>query len=244
MNKLSIITISVVAIGIMGIAHGENAFSSNFFNSWTGIYAGVQTGFSVDHVQLKSQHLGFASPGENCNTSSDDASFFPGIHLGYLYQFRNDLVAGIELNGSVQQKDKLTCHSFINPNVYDSFTFQNKLQSSVKGRVGHALQWRKKIFLPYITTGVSFAKVKLAYNNEGGDHYIQNDVKLGWLIGTGIELSLCQNWSLRSEYYYSDYGNTIKINIPSVYGLVDPNGKAAVKLSAHNVVIAISYWME
>ena len=79
--------------------------------------------------------------------------------------------------------------------------------------------------------------------NEGGDFYSKNTTRTGWLIGTGIEWSFRKNWSLRAEYAYVDYGNTLKLKIPSVYGLVDPNGNARVSLNTNSILVAINYWI-
>ena len=138
-----------------------------------------------------------------------------------MYQFTNSFVSGIEANATfnTNQKHTLSCNSEFNPDVYDRFTFRNQLQTSIKGRVGRALNWNKNTFLPYLTAGASFANLGLTYKNEGGDYYSNTTTQAGWLIGAGIEWAFMQHWSLRAEYYYVDYGNAINLNIPSVYGL-------------------------
>jgi len=238
MNKFSIIAKGVViAIGMVGIVYADN--------SWTGFYAGVNAGLAFNHARLTSQQLGFTNPGENCNTSSDVSTFFPGMQFGFMHQSPNDLVSGIEANIAVNtnQKNTLKCNCPENPDVSDRFSFRNQMQNSVKGRVGRAMNWNNNILLPYLTAGASFANVGLTYKNEGGDYYSDKATQAGWLIGAGIEWAFRQNWSLRAEYYYADYGNTIKLNIPSVYGLVDTNGHAHVDLSSNNVIVAINYWI-
>lgn len=90
--------------------------------------------------------------------------------------------------------------------------------------------------------GASFANAGLTYKNEGSDYYSQNTTQAGWLIGAGIEWSFRQNWSLRTEYSYVNYGNAIHLKIPSIYGLLDPNGNARVNLNANNLLVAINYW--
>jgi len=238
MNKLLVMAKCVViTMSMMGIAYADN--------TWTGFYAGVNAGSAFNHVQLKSQQLGFTDTSENCNTSSDFSTFFPGIQLGFMHQFPNDLVSGIEANITVNTNQKKTfkCSCPENPDVSDRFSFRNQMQNSIKGRVGRALDWNKNILLPYLTAGVSFANVGLTYKNEGGDYYSENSTQSGWLIGAGIEWAFMQNWSLRAEYYYADYGNTIKLNIPSVYGLLDTNGHAHAELSSNNIVVAINYWI-
>src|SRR5579883_2371603 len=198
----------MIAMGVIGIAHADN--------KWTGLYAGVNTGLALNDVQLKSQQLGFTNPNQTCNNSSDFSTFSPGIQLGYLYQFPNDFVSGVEANltFNADQIQSLGCNSNINPHVYDHFNFRNQMQTSIKGRVGRALNWHQNIFLPYLTAGASFANVGLIYKNEGHDYYSSHDnFQAGALIGGGIEWTFWQNWSLRAEYYYVDYGNAVNLNI-------------------------------
>lgn len=246
MNKFSLMAKSVmIAMGVVGIAYAEESAHYSLSNNWTGFYVGLDAGVVFDNTQLKSQHLGFTNPSETCNTSSNFSSFSPGIQVGYMYQFSNDLVSGIEADVvfNTNQKDLLNCYSQFNPYVYDGFTFRNRLQSAIKARVGRDLNWNQNNFLPYLTAGASFANVGLTYKNEGGDYYSENTTHAGWLIGTGIEWSFIQHWSLRAEYHYVDYGNTINLKIPSVYELEDPNGHGRVKLNSNNIFISINYWI-
>ena len=233
-------------MSMIGIAYADNHSSyHSLLNSWTGSYLGIDAGFVFNDVQLTSQQLGFTNPSGSCNTSSDFSSFSPGIQLGYMYQFPNYLVSGIEANVTVNtnQKDTLSCTCPFNSSVSDRFSFRNQMQSSIKARAGRALNWNKNILLPYLTAGVSFANLGLTYKNEGGDYYSEDTTHAGWLIGGGIEWAFKQHWSLRVEYYYVDYGNAINLNIPSVYSLEDPNGHASVDLSSNNVVLSINYWI-
>lgn len=227
----------IVAMGVIGIAHAEN--------TWTGFYAGVNAGFAFNNAQLKSQQLGFTRPSNTCNVSSNLATLFPGIQIGYMYQFPYYLIAGIEANVTLnaKQKESLSCICPDNHDVGDHFAFRNQMQNAIKGRVGRALYWNENILLPYLTTGVSFAHLGLTYRNEGGDYYHTMTSRVGWLIGLGVEWAFRQHWSLRAEYCYLDYGNAINLKIPSVYGLRDPNGNGRVGLSSNNVVVAINYWI-
>jgi outer membrane immunogenic protein len=205
----------------------------------------VDAGIAFNDIQLKSQQLGFTNPSDKCNTSSNFSTFSPGLQLGYMHQFPNYFVSGVEANVTfnTNQKNTLSCNSNINPDVYDRFIFRDQMQGSIKGRVGRAVNWNKNILLPYLTAGASFANLGLTYQNEGGDYYSTNTTQAGWLIGAGIEWAFRQHWSLRVEYYYVDYGNAINLKIPSVYGLIDPNGSARVKLNANNFFVALNYWI-
>lgn len=237
----------MIAISMVGIAYADNNGPSYYslLNSWTGLYVGADAGLSFNKAQLRSQQLGFTNPANNCNTSSSYSTFFPGIQLGYMHQFPNYFVSGIEANVTINtnQQDILSCNSNINPNVYDRFTFTNRAQASIKARAGRALDWNKGLLLPYLMAGASFANVGLTYKNEGGDYYSKNTIQPGWLVGVGVEWAFWKRWSLRAEYSYVNYVNTIKMDMPTVYGLIDINGKAHVYLSSNNVALALNYWI-
>lgn len=235
----------VMAISLFGVVYAEASPDDSSVNNWKGFYAGINGGFFLNEVQLTSQQLGFTSPNETCNTHSDFSTFFPGLQLGYMYQFTTGLVSGIETNVTfnTHQKDTLGCRCPDNPNVSDRFSFKNQRQSSIKGRIGHVWNWHKTRFLPYLTAGASFANVGLTYTNEGGDYYSTTTRQAGSLLGVGIEWAFANNWSVRTEYSYVDYERTLKLNIPSVYGLIDPNGNARVNLSSNTVLVAVNYWI-
>ncbi len=239
MKKLSIMAKGVmVALGMVGIAHADN-------NNWTGFYAGVGTGIVFNDAQLTSHQLGFTNTSETCNMNSDFSMFSPGMQLGYTHQYSNFVVSGIEANATfnTNQKHIFNCNCEFNSGVSDRLTFRNQMQTSIKGRVGRAQKWNEIIFLPYLTTGASIANVGLTYGNEGGDYYSSTTTHLGWLIGAGVEWAFMQHWSLRAEYDFVGYGNSIKLKIPTVYGLDDSNGKANVNLSSNSIVVAVNYWV-
>ena len=247
MKKLSTLIKSLgIGMSMLGIALADNdTYHYSSSNSWTGLYGGIDAGFTFNNVQLRSQQLGFTNPSENCNISSDFSTFFPGIQVGYLYQYPNDFVWGIETNVTfnANQNDTLNCRCPYNSYVSDRFSFKNQMQTSIKGRGGHALNWNKSLLLSYLTAGASFVNAGLNYTNEGGDFYSKNTTPTGWLIGAGIEWSFRRNWSLRAEYAYMDYGNAIQLKIPSVYDLIDPNGNARVALTTNTISVAINYWL-
>lgn len=213
--------------------------------TWSGVYAGMNAGFLFNNSQLRSQQIGFTNPLERCDLNSESSSFFPGIQLGYLRQYTNDFVSGLETNltFNTRQYDALTCQSPYNSTVSDRFNFRSKMQGSIKMRGGRALHSDKGILLPFLTAGLSFAGQALSYQNEGGDYYSKNTTRRGWLVGAGLEWSFNTKGSIRAEYYFIDYGNTIRLNIPEVYGLLDTFGGARVRLRANNIALAVNYWI-
>lgn len=214
------------------------------YADWTGFYAGINAGIVFNNAKLTSQQSGFTNLNDSCDKSSNYSTFSPGAQLGYLYQFPNRLVTGVEADVSFNTRQNVTlnCTSPFNADVYDRFSFKNRMQGAIKGRLGRAVQWNNNILLPYLTVGASFANAGLTYNNEGGDHYSSDSTQAGWLIGAGIEWAFCRNWSARTEYYYADYAKVIHLHIPTVYGLNDPDGHGNVNLTSSNVVVGINYW--
>lgn len=236
--------IVVITMGIIGTAYADQGFTQHsLMNSWTGFYVGANAGIAFNNVQLNAQQLGFSSPSETYNTNSNFSTSSPGMQFGYMYQFADKLVLGLEGNVTVNtnQEDTFNYICTYNNDVYDRFSFKDRLQGSIKGRLGRAISWNESTLLPYLTAGVSFANVELTYNNEGGDFYSTNTTTPGWLLGTGIEWGFGKNWSFRAEYDYINY-RTINMNIPSVYGLSDPNGAAHANLSSNNLAASVNYW--
>lgn len=237
---MNIVSISVGCIALtmsmVGITYAEN---------WTGFYAGVNAGFIFNYVQLQSNQPGFTNPSGQCNHNSHFSALSPGMQLGYLHQFPNSFAAGIEADFSTNsiQSATLRCSCPYTPGVSDRFSFKNQMQRSIKGRAGRALNWNNSMILPYLTAGASFAKTGLTYSNEGNDYYSTSNTKAGWLIGAGIEWPFRKNWSLRAEYSYTGYGNAGKLNLPSVYGLLDSYGSARSDLNTNSLMVAINYWI-
>lgn len=239
MKKLSqwVKNVMMATMSMIGAVHADQY--------GTGVYVGVDAGVILNHAELKSQQLGFTHPNETCDTSSDFSTFAPGMQIGYRHHYSNYFVVGIaaDITVNTNQKESLSCHSDINPDVYDRFVFKNEMQTTLKGEIGRAFTWYNTTLITFFTTGASFASVGLTYNNEGGDFYATHPIQVGWLVGAGLDWVFKQNWSLRAEYHYIDYGNVVTLNIPSVYGLIDPNGQGRVKLNANHFFVALNYWI-
>lgn len=207
---------------------------------WTGFYGGLNLGGNFSSTELHSSHLGFVNPDGTCNVNSSISSFFPGVQFGYLHQFESNVVLGVEgdFTYNTQDRGNITCPCPTNLVAKDRFTVKNRLQGSLRGRLGYALDHN---LLPFVSVGVSFADMGIKYDNEGGDVYSKTATQAGWLAGAGLEWGFSDDLSVRAEYYYSAYNN-LNIPIPSVYGLIDPNGGAHLNPSDNTVRIAVNYW--
>jgi len=210
--------------------------------NWTGIYGGLNVGGIFNHNNLNSNHLAFVGIPGVCNTTSNFSSIFPGAQVGLAHQFNSNIVLGVEgdFTYDINNQSNTGCVCQFHPVIADSFVINNREQGSLRARIGYALPHH---LLPFFTAGGSIAKLGMSYNNANGDYYSVNTSQGGWLVGAGLELMGSHNWSIRAEYYYTNYGNALNMAIPTVYGLSDPNGGAHSKLSTNDVRLAINYWL-
>jgi outer membrane immunogenic protein len=175
--------------------------------SWTGFYLGAQLGYAwgTDSYTATSPFFGTFA-----NNSFTPNGVVGGAHIGYNYQV-GQFVLGIE--GDVDG----TSYSGSRSGGFATTGSSIPVQGSIRGRVGVTLDRA----LLYITGGVAFAGVDTTYQSfVGYDSFSRTQT--GWTIGGGIEYGLTNNWSVRAEYRYADYGSFRDYPVSSaapVYGL-------------------------
>ena len=91
--------------------------------------------------------------------------------------------------------------------VSTTFNSNANVQGSIRGRVGYALD---RVLL-YATGGVAFAGVNTNLTTNsllglGGSFDSASNTRVGWTVGGGLEYAVTNNWSIRAEYRYSNFG--------------------------------------
>lgn len=127
---------------------------------------------------LDANHLNFLGTtpyGERL--SSTDV--LPGTHAGYNYQLPSGWVLGGEADFTYPDSDSEFIRRGQIGNIFDKFTFKNRLQGAIRGRIGYSVD----NFLPYITAGVSFTDTGLRYDNEVKEVFKKDSVQAGWILG-------------------------------------------------------------
>jgi outer membrane immunogenic protein len=162
--------------------------------TWTGIYLGGQVGYAWG-----TQRANVLLPdGTTLFNSYSAEGVIGGAHVGYNYQV-NQWVLGIE--GSVDGTS--ISKTFIPGGAFGvSYTTSAPIQGSIRGRLG--LAW-DRVHL-YATGGAAFAGVDATYASALGT-VSQSSTRVGWTVGGGIEYAVTNNWSVRAEYRYSDFGS-------------------------------------
>jgi len=163
--------------------------------TWTGLYVGGQIGYAWgnDNINIRS----FVVPGLFL-LSSNPNGVIGGAHIGYNLQI-GQWVAGIE--GDV---DGTNFRRTSGPDPFFGDTFlriSKDIEGSVRGRVGIA--WDRALL--YATGGVAFAGIETSYTSPVGFNGFSR-TRVGYTVGGGIEYAITNNWSVRAEYRFSDFG--------------------------------------
>jgi high affinity Mn2+ porin len=179
---------------------------------WTGFYLGGHVGY------------GGGSFGPGTNPLPEQGVFFPhsvtgligGYQAGYIKQFSNHVVLGIEADAS-----------FTTPVDGPALTpapFNTTLDyvGTARGRIGYAFG----TLLPYVTGGFAWGHSHVNIN-DGGREIISSpgQYQPGWTAGAGVEFAVSGNWSAKVEYDYIDLARRMYdlsgFGLPGVN--VDPN---------------------
>jgi len=172
--------------------------------TWTSCYGGLHAGGGMGQKDLTDTAglLGFSSANLNI------AGYMLGGQIGCDYQFAPNWVLGIEGTVSGGNIGGSTTVAIPGDNV--TFKETTDFLMSVTGRVGYA--WDR--WMLYGKGGVAWA----------GDKYDAFDVaqtfdfeglenRIGWTAGAGAEWAFADDWSVRLEYDYYDFGtHTVSMN--------------------------------
>jgi len=174
--------------------------------TWTGFYVGGQVGyeFGTSNSFASASRTG----GGLASLSSKPNGVIGGAHVGYNYSTQSllgfggfgggGLVVGVE--GDVDGSNYKSTYAL---GGLTDRTRQN-IQGSVRGRLGFAAD--RALF--YATGGVAFGDLGNTYTNTlNGLTDSLNHTRVGYTVGGGIEYAITNNWSLRAEYRYTDFGS-------------------------------------
>jgi outer membrane immunogenic protein len=186
--------------------------------TWTGGYVGINLGYSWGRETASGSLTGTSITGTTITTltpgplygGGDLDGFVGGGQVGYNWQFGNWLV-GFEgdLQGTSERK------------TYDVCTAAGCPAGSTVVRADYRLVWfgtdRARVgFLPTERV-LLYGTGGLAYGSFRAEEFMPmfitplfgtwSRLKAGWTAGAGVEAALDNNWSVKFEYLYFDYGN-------------------------------------
>ncbi len=177
--------------------------------TWTGFYVGGQVGYEFGRdnglAVATATGNGLAANGSRSN------GVIGGAHIGYNFSsqslpflgsflggFGSGVVVGIE--GDVDGSSARANYALGGIGVSN----RDDIEGSIRGRLGYAFDR----FLVYGTGGAAFGDFRNSYVNTltgGGDTL--SHTRVGYTVGGGVEYAVTNNFSLRAEYRFSDFGN-------------------------------------
>ncbi len=182
-----------------------------------------------------------------------------GGQLGYNYLFKNNLMAGAELDfdwTDIGSQGNNSVTGFLPPKgafINSSSRIGLKWLSTERIRFGYLVG----SFMPYLTGGLAIAQS--AYRESGygliSDTSIYTNavqggtskVGVGWSAGAGIEYSLLNNLSLKTEYLYTQtpgikIHNSTELSFSNISGKIGTfaDGSTA-NLDLHQVRVGLNY---
>jgi len=167
---------------------------------WTGLYAGVDAGYSSNKVGIFDP----AAPIAGTATATAPTGTLGG-HLGYLYQLYKPIAVGVE--GDVSWLDGNGSGPFPGAPV-NGILVTNKWDSSIRGVAGVAVDRA----LLYGTGGWSWSGGSMCgvapfpapltcFPGSSGPGTVG-----GWIAGGGVAYAFTSNLIGRVEYLHADYG--------------------------------------
>lgn len=163
------------------------------FYSWTGVYGGVQGGYSWGSNRVRIGSTG--GPFAPLSFRINDDMAFGGAHAGFNYQTGN-VVLGIE--GDIEAVNSR--------NRFDGIGLSGRVsqdwQGAARGRLGYAFDR----LMVYAAGGASFTEYERRVFSGAGFGERLTSTRTGWNLGAGINFAFTDHLILGAEYRYTDFG--------------------------------------
>ena len=227
---------------------------------WSGTYVGGTMGFlkgrATTDVSTSDSFPGSyftpPDPGQIAGEAHGNISqsrLEVGGFGGFGYQF-DQLYLGLEANVSSLRFDGSRSSGAIYlSNAAAGFTNELSVRANWQAMLRARLGWVQDRWLTYVAGGVAATRIKM--DASFSDDFIvgasgratSKDTELGWTIGLGAEYALDNNWTIRGEYLYANYG---KINTPAfvvnpAFPTLGNNLINSVDLNTQMLSVGVSY---
>lgn len=208
--------------------------------SWAGGYAGVNLGYAGDKAKHPITYKEYdgqeAYLTERGNLDITSSGFAGGAQVGWNFQ-SNTMVYGVEADYQASNV-KGEVSGNIGP-LSGKVGTKLKHFGTIRARVGHTVTDR---FLVYGTAGFASGKTETYLRASDSSGSIidesRSKTKSGWTAGIGAEYAFTDNWSLKSEYLYTDLGKSnVFSDSAGDFGVLDIDRK----FNFHMVRVGLNY---
>jgi outer membrane immunogenic protein len=204
--------------------------------SWSGAYIGAHAGYAWGDARVGQNF----APGsfDNYGWGYGPSGGFGGLYAGYSKQFDGGLVLGVEGDYNFASVKGTTLYRALGA---DDPTVGGVLEldtvGSLRLRAGYAMdRW-----LPFVTGGLAVASYKhTTVDLPGSVPYADvSDTIAGYTLGAGAEYAVTDNWVVRGEYRFADFGRHDSLRHSTFNGA--PLNPDQIELTTHDVRIGVAY---
>jgi len=185
--------------------------------NWTGPYIGANLGFAHSATDVDLSHstgaIFYNDPfAPSSGSLSSDTGFAGGLELGYNHQFQN-VVLGFAADVSWTDTDN--DGTFTTP-LGSKWAINSSpdMFGTLRGKLGYLV--RPSILL-YATGGLAWGQFDVnqatTFVDGNGKQFDVGGVTsgsfnhIGYTVGGGLEYAINQNWSIKAEYLFLDFGS-------------------------------------
>jgi len=225
--------LSFIVAGFCALAASAPAFAAPPppIDMWSGWYAGGNIGASFGTLN---ETVTFGPANALFGSSSTQFNgVIGGAQAGYNWHVNPSWLVGLETDfqGSSEKASVSLSRTIIinDPAITFGLTDTEKLPwfGTVRGRIG----WTPNAgALLYATGGFAYGGINssdsLAVTGLAPTSASFTTVRVGWTVGTGVEVFLVPNWTAKVEYLFMDFGSFS--NTFAGLGFVNP-----ITVSAH-----------
>ncbi|WP_417249157.1 outer membrane protein [Celeribacter sp.] len=168
---------------------------------WSGAYVGVGLGYGAGDAFAKDviqADLGTGASIFNSDFSLDGP--LGTIHAGYNWNVRQNWILGIEgevsLAGTVDG-------SYLATDGRSTVDISYGKMAQLRARLGYTMN--RAMF--YGAVGLAGAEISIDATHSTGAVFKGDNYQIGGVIGLGVEYALTDDWLLRAEVNYADFGS-------------------------------------
>ena len=230
MKKIVLSLTAAAALSSFAMAGGDIVpVAPALADSWSGFYVGLQAGGNWGDADVDMDRAGT----KVFSKSLDPDGWNGGIYAGYNWLLTDNWLVGVEGDWSYVDADDKAGVLRFGVNLGDTYKVEQDWDASLRLRAGKVID---DTWMPYVTGGVAWAKVKGTYDFVGVGSDSDSQTMTGWTIGAGIEMKIDENWHARIQYRYTDYGDD-----DFTHNIGGTDYKANIDYNTHMVQVGISY---
>lgn len=191
--------VSVLAFVVFSLALATSAHAQAQ-PRWNGAYIGGNLGRGSAELDGSASVSG--GPGTALSHSLDPSGPFAGIQGGFNHRIGNFFVG---LEADLQTADISGSTKISSGPLTYAASASLDWFATARVRAGFATN----AMLVYVTGGVAFGGMDYdaTIKTGNGSVHLSDDMRVGYVLGAGVEFALRSNWSLKLEYQYLNFGD-------------------------------------